>query len=93
MKVGVTGGSGLLGTAFGEHSHKGIDWICIPGPNNGGPNFLDREQAFDYFSKQNFDAVVHTAAKVGGIKSNINNSYDFFTENIRINTNVLCLRN
>ncbi len=89
MKVGVTGGSGLLGTAFSEHSHKNIDWVCIPGPSNNGPNFLDREQAFDYFNEQKFDAVVHAAAKVGGIKSNINNAYDFFTENIRINTNVL----
>ena len=89
MKVGVTGGSGLLGTAFSNHSHKNIEWVCIPGPQNHGPDLLDREQAFDYFNEQKFDAIVHAAAKVGGIKSNIANSYDFFTENIRINNNTL----
>ena len=33
--------------------------------------------------------VIHLAAKVGGIKANMDNLGDFYTENILINTNVL----
>ena len=35
------------------------------------------------------DAVIHLAAKVGGIKANMENLGDFYRENILINTNVL----
>jgi len=35
------------------------------------------------------DAVIHLAAKVGGIKANMDNLGDFYRENILINTNVL----
>ena len=35
------------------------------------------------------DAIIHLAAKVGGIKANMENLGDFYRENILINTNVL----
>ena len=35
------------------------------------------------------DAIIHLAAKVGGIKGNSDNISDFFHDNIMINTNVL----
>ena len=36
-----------------------------------------------------FDTVIHLAAKVGGIKANIESPVDYFEENLLINTNVL----
>jgi len=89
MKVGITGGTGLVGSAFAKHEDKKYEWIIIPGPNNGGPDFRDRKETFEYFGDNNFDALVHTAAKVGGIKANIDNPLRFYSENIQINTNVL----
>jgi GDP-L-fucose synthase len=35
------------------------------------------------------DAVIHLAAKVGGVKGNMTMMYDFYTDNIKINTNVI----
>ena len=35
------------------------------------------------------DAIIHLAAKVGGVKSNIDNQAEFYYKNIMINTNVL----
>ena len=89
MKVLVTGGSGLVGTAFKNHSHSEIEWIVLDGPGHGGVDLCNREQTFEYFSSISVDAVVHTAARVGGISDNINNPMDFFSKNSMINTNTL----
>ena len=89
MKVLVTGGSGLVGTAFKSCNIPGIEWVIMDGPTSGGIDLCDRKKTFEYFSKLNVDAVVHTAAKVGGIEANINNPIDFFSINSRININVL----
>ena len=87
--VYITGGSGLVGTAFKNSSHDSINWHPIPGPSTGGPDFLDRKQTFDFFEKSKADAIVHTAARVGGIRANMENPLDFYSENTRINVNVL----
>tara|TARA_A200000159_G_scaffold163993_1_gene192032 strand:- start:129 stop:1073 length:945 start_codon:yes stop_codon:yes gene_type:complete len=89
MKVLVTGGSGLVGTAFKRAESKGIDWEILDGPSNGGVDLMDRKKVFELFSSLEVDAVVHTAARVGGIKANIKNPHSFYSENIQINTNVL----
>jgi GDP-L-fucose synthase len=89
MKVLVTGGSGLVGTAFSSSKIKGFDWEVVPSPSQGGVNFLDRRKTFEFFNSQKVDAVVHTAAKVGGIKANMTYPHEFYSENIQINTNVL----
>lgn len=89
MKVGVTGGTGLVGTAFSNHEDKKFDWFIIPGLNHGGPDFRNKEETLDYLNENRFDALVHTAAKVGGIKANIDNPISFYTDNIRMNTNIL----
>jgi len=89
MKVGITGGTGLVGSAFSRHCDKKFEWEIIPGPSLGGPNFKDRKETIEFFGDNNFDAIVHTAATVGGIKANIDNPLKFYSENIQINTNVL----
>lgn len=87
--VYVTGGTGLVGTAFSKNKSSAIQWNVIPGPSAGGPDFLDRNQAFDFFSKNKMDALVHTAARVGGIKANIDKPLTFYSENTRMNVNIL----
>jgi len=89
MEVYVTGGTGLVGTAFYNHKDPSINYTVIPGPSAGGPDFSIREETLDFFSNKKIDALVHTAARVGGIKANIDNPLDFYSQNTRINTNVL----
>jgi len=47
------------------------------------------EETFDLFNKYRPDSIIHLAARVGGVKGNSDYIADFFSENIRINTNVL----
>ena len=44
---------------------------------------------FNYFSECAPDAVIHLAARVGGIKANMEYMADFYYDNVMINTNVL----
>ena len=83
MKVIVTGGSGFVGKRL---SIIKPDWIYL---SSKDVNLLNREEIFKYFAKEKPDAVVHLAAKVGGIKDNAEHPADFFYENARINLNVV----
>ena len=85
MKILVTGGSGMVGSAFKEV--KTEDEIIL----------IDRKRA-DLKIKESFkevlweeepDIVIHLAAKVGGVKGNTDFVADFYSDNILINTNVL----
>ena len=49
----------------------------------------DRQQTCDMFEAYNPEAVIHLAARVGGVKGNTTYVADFFYENCLINTNVL----
>lgn len=88
MKVIVTGGHGMVGSAISEE--------------NGDHQFLkvgskdcdlrNRESCFKFFERkrdQGFDSVIHLAARVGGVKGNSDMLSEFFSDNIIINTNVL----
>jgi len=52
-------------------------------------NLTDKAESMRMFRDHEPDAVIHLAAKVGGIKTNMHNLGDFFRDNILINTNVL----
>ena len=85
MKILVTGGTGMVGRAFdGIDTHHEI--ISV-----GSKNFdlTDSQQVFWMYRMLKPDAVIHLAAKVGGVKGNSDYIADFFTQNILINTNVL----
>lgn len=71
----VTGGSGMVGSAFKK---------LVP-----EAQYIDKEQLhnFSYNIKDKF--VVHLAAKVGGVKANTDFVSDFFVENSYINQRVL----
>jgi len=49
----------------------------------------DFELTKNYFSKISPDVIIHTAARVGGVKANTDFIADFYKDNILINTNVL----
>jgi GDP-L-fucose synthase len=88
VKVLVTGGTGMVGSAIqnSENSHEIIKL------KSSDCDLRDRESCFDLFHdmrRSGVDAVIHLAARVGGVKGNSDMLSEFFSDNIRINTNVL----
>lgn len=79
-KILITGGNGLVGSEFkGEQYFK---------PSSKEYDLTDRDQTYRLMLKE-FDGVIHCAAKVGGLGSNMNYKGEFFYNNIIMNTNVI----
>ena len=87
MKILITGGNGLIGSALQSKINNRINTIYSPLKNE--LNLLNREQVIDYVSCNKFDIVIHLASKVGGVKANTQYVADFYSENIQINTNII----
>ena len=79
-KILITGGNGLVGSEF-----KGDQYFK---PSSKEYDLTDRDQTYRLMLKE-FDGVIHCAAKVGGLGSNMNYKGEFFYNNIIMNTNVI----
>lgn len=83
MSILITGGSGLVG----QHLKEILpDAVYI---SSKDCDLRDQIQIYDLFDKIQPTIVVHLAAKVGGIKDNINKPAEYFEDNILMNTNLL----
>lgn len=80
-KILVTGATGLVGRCFSGPQFIGI--------TSSDYNLIDPYDVKRMFSDIKPDAVIHCAAKVGGIKANMTQKGDFFYQNIMMNTNVI----
>lgn len=74
----ITGGSGLIGSAF----EKGVKL-------NSKRDLRDYDKAKFAIAMYKPNIVIHCAAKVGGVGANMEFPADFFMDNIRMNTNVI----
>ena len=74
----ITGGNGLIGSAFSE----GVKL-------SSKRDLRDYDKAKFAIAMYKADVVVHCAAKVGGVGANMEFPADFFMDNIRMNTNVI----
>jgi len=82
----VTGGSGLLGSAF----KKILPNAIFPTRRQVDlSSSVHIKQYFEKVGKKNIDAVIHLAAFVGGVKANTENVYNFYQQNSNINNNVI----
>ena len=86
MSTLVTGGTGLVGSHFNK------DFIKVSSKDY---DLISNIETTKLFEKAKPKRVIHTAAKVGGLGSNMQYKADYFYENICINTNVIdqCRRN
>lgn len=79
MKVLITGGTGLIGSEFKSElkvSRKNCD-------------ITNYHQLMTIFENHKPEAVIHAAARVGGVAANTRFMYDFFYQNILMNTNIV----
>lgn len=83
MRTLVTGGSGQVGRHLKELMP---DAVYL---SSKDCNLLDRESIRATLAEVNPQAVVHLAAKVGGISDNMSLPNDYFYENILMNTLLL----
>ena len=75
----ITGGTGLVGSAISQ----GIKLSTKDG------DLRNWEETLRIFQEIKPDKVIHCAARVGGLVSNMKYKGEFFYDNIMINTNVL----
>ena len=83
MKLLVTGGQGMVGSAV---EGKNDEIIHLSRDNC---NLLNKKQTHRLFSQLKPDGVIHCAGKVGGIGGNSNFKGEYFYNNLLINTNVI----
>jgi len=83
MKYLVTGGRGLLGGEIAS-LHKG----CLT-TSTSECDLAESASVISSLDPGQVDAVIHCAARVGGIKSNTERVAEFFDDNVRMNMNVL----
>lgn len=63
--------------------------LQIIAPTRTELNLLDRVMVRRYFLVNSFDAVIHAAAKVGGIKANMSDPIGFMTDNMLISLHTI----
>jgi GDP-L-fucose synthase len=82
MKILITGGTGLVG----QYLQKQIDGIYLSSKDYNLTSELD---TIKMFSKHQPDVIIHLAARVGGIMDNITNPFEYYEDNVAMNTNIV----
>ena len=89
-KILVTGGSGLIGKALQNYIFHSDDteneWIFL---SSKDLNLLNEENTINYLEKVRPQMVIHLAARVGGLYNNMNNNERMFTDNMKMNLNII----
>jgi GDP-L-fucose synthase len=88
MKVLVTGSAGMLGSSIvRELRLNGA--IEVAGLSRHDGDLLDPKTIRVALDNHKPDAIIHAAAKVGGIQANIASPVDFLASNLVIDSNVI----
>jgi GDP-L-fucose synthase len=87
MRILLTGSRGMLGSSIKRHL-SGFKFDLLT-PTREDLNLLNTKAVDDYIKLNKPELVIHAAARVGGIQANIDKPYEFLTENIRMDSNLL----
>lgn len=84
----VTGHTGMVGSAIVRHLRgSGYERVLVAPSRE--LDLRDSSQTLEFMRVQRPDVVVHAAARVGGIKANMDAPADFLRDNVLLNTNVI----
>ena len=88
MKVLVTGGTGMVGSAFNDVrlEYPRHNFILVGSKDY---DLTNSDECDQMISTHNPDSIIHLAARVGGVKGNSDFVADFYFDNIMMNTNLL----
>ena len=89
MQIVVTGSNGLLGKSLQKIVQQQNDNNQYHFLTRKECNLINTEEVNTLFDRIRPDIVIHLASMVGGVYENINNNYNMFINNIRINTNIV----
>lgn len=84
----VTGASGLVGSALMDELRQ-HGYADVHGISSKNVDLTDWATTRDFIGELRPDVVFHSAARVYGLLGNLSNLGRVFTENIRMNTNVI----
>lgn len=87
-KIYIAGHNGLVGSAI-LRKFKLAGFINIITRTKDELDLLSQEEAKKFFEKEKPEYVILAAAKVGGIKANMDSPADFLYENLEIQNNVI----
>ena len=88
MKIYIAGHRGLVGSAIARNINGGTHHTWV-GATRQELDLFDRKKVFEYVKKEQPDAVVIAAARVGGINANNVYPVEFLTENLQIEMSLL----
>ncbi len=87
-RIHVAGHRGLVGSSILRHLQS-LGYTNLITAARSELDLRDRDAVFAFYSAQRPEVVVLAAAKVGGIMANATYPAEFFSDNIRIQTNVM----
>ena len=86
-KILVTGSTGLVGKNFVNHTQSSQYQILAP--THTELDLLNSQDVMTYLKENKPDVIVHCAARVGGIKSNMNNLFGYLYDNAAMGFNLI----
>jgi GDP-L-fucose synthase len=86
MKLFIAGHNGLVGSALMNEFSKDPTYEVISA-SRAEVDLANKDQVWAFFQQQRPDGAILAAAKVGGIKANLENPVGFLTVNLEIQNN------
>src|SRR6478736_6950126 len=82
----ITGHKGLLGSACVKVLSKSYEVVTA---GDEKIDLRNKDEVYWLFNRLNPSAVIHCAARVGGVKANRDHPIDFIYDNVAINGNII----
>ena len=87
-KIYIAGHNGMVGSSlYRVLNDKGYKNLI--GVSSKKLDLTNQSDVIDFFNKEKPDIVINAAGRVGGIKANINNPYQFLLKNLQIQNNLV----